>query len=251
MLSEYVVIDMEMTGLSSYKDKIIEIGAVKVSNGEVSDTFQTLVNPNMHIDEKIVDITGITQEMVSDKPLIEDVLQDFLHFVDRHVLIGHNLKFDFSFMAQALFNAGMKEEVERDWYGIDTLMIARKCMAPEQPKKLEALCEYFGIKDEGHHRALADAMMTKELYEILCGMYERDNSIFMQEKYSYKPKKERFPSQKEIKRIESMIREYNITPAADIYKMSQSELHRYADYIRLNRYNHNQDAQSSSDYANF
>lgn len=238
MLKDYVVIDMEMTGLSAFRDKIIEIGAVKVSNGKVSEQFQTLINPNVNISEKIVGITGITNEIVREKPYIEDVLQDFLQFIGEAVLIGHNLRFDFSFLGQAVCEFGKDKHNNENFvrYGLDTLKIARKSMEAGISKRLEDLCEFFKISDSNHHRALNDAMITMQLYEILCKNYETDGTSFEPERYTYKPKKEHEPSKKEIERVEKMIKMYGITPRQDIYRMTQSELCRYADWLRFNRY---------------
>lgn len=236
MLNEYVVIDMEMTGLSARKDKILEIGAVRIKDGTVEDEYQTLVNPNVEIRERITDITGISTDMVQDKPLVGEILQDFFQFIGESVLIGHSLIYDYSFMMQAAYDNKMYDMFKRKWYGIDTLKITKKNVPEGEEKTLSALCTKYGISDEGHHRALNDVYMTNRLYVKLCEEFEKDGKVFVAEEYVYKPKKDREPTQKEIQNVERLIKNLKIKPEVDIYKMSQSELSRYANYIRFNQY---------------
>lgn len=236
MLKEYVVMDMEMTGLSPYKDKIIEIGAIKTIEGEVVEEFQTLINPNINISEKITDITGISNEMVKGKPFIDEILQDFIHFIGKSVIIGHNLVFDYSFLMQAIYNNKMNEKCEISRLGIDTLKIARKVLSSDEEKTLGALSKKYNIYDDNYHRALNDAYMTMKLYKILCEEFENETLEFKPEEYFYKPKKERTPSKREFEYVEKLMETLSISPEVDIYKMTQSELNRYADYIRLNQY---------------
>lgn len=233
MLVNYVVIDLEMTGLSSFRDKIIEIGAVKVRDGAVSDVFQELVNPNVQIEEKIVELTGITQDMVADKPYVGTILQDFLHFAGENPIIGHNLKFDYSFLMQAGYDNNCLACTNRKWYGIDTLKLARKFLDKDCSKTLEALGKQFGIKDDKHHRALNDAMVTRELYEILCRQYEKEGECFEPEELHYKPKKDRKPSVRELRYAEQLMERLGVKSEVDIYQMMQSELSRYANRLEI------------------
>ncbi len=235
MLDNYVVVDLEMTGLSSYRDKIIEIGAVKVAGGEVLEEYQTLVNPNVPIESKIIEITGITEEMIAGKPYVGEILQDFFHFVGDSPIIGHNLRFDYSFLMQAAYDNNMKEYADRKWFGIDTLKIARMCLDKECSKTLESLGTLFQIRDDNHHRALNDALVTKGVYEALCRFYEKDGRIFAPEELLYKPKKDRKPSKREIQYVEKLIARLGVIPDVDISVMTQSELSRYANKLIVNR----------------
>lgn len=235
MLTDYVVVDLEMTGLSSNRDKIIEIGAVKVAGGAVSGEYEMLINPNVPLEPKIIEITGITEEMIKDKPYIGDVLQDFFHFVGDSTIIGHNLLFDYSFLMQAAYDNNMKEYADRQWLGIDTLKIARMCLDKDCSKTLESLGKMFKIKNENHHRALNDVLVTKGVYEELCRLYEKDETVFTPEKLHYKPKKDRKPSKREIRYVEKLISRLGIVPDVDITIMSQSELSRYANKLILNQ----------------
>lgn len=233
MLNEYVVIDMEMTGLSPHKDKIIEIGAVKVKNGKVEDEYQKLIKPNVEIREKITKITGITKDMLKDKPLIGEILPDLFEFIGDNVLIGHSLVYDFSFMMQAAYDNNMLEECKKKWFGIDTLKIAKKKLSPEEKKTLAVLCKKYEISDEGHHRALNDVYMTNSLYIKLCEEFEKEDDIFLPEEYIYKPKKEKRPTKREIENAEKLIKLLENKPDIDIYSMNQSELSRYTNNIKV------------------
>lgn len=233
MEENYVVLDMEMTGLSSAKDKIIEIGAVKVTNGKVTENYSKLINPNVFIKERIVEITGITQNMVKNSPNIGEVLQDFMHFLDGRIIIGHNIMFDFSFLIQALYDAGFKEYVKKKWYGIDTLRIARVNLPKDKSKRLEDLCLMYGIYDESHHRALNDASITNELYKRLCRDYEKNGKLYKPVELSYKPCKEKKATAKQIERVTKLLKYHNLKSEYDLEKMSQSEISRYADKIVL------------------
>src|SRR5699024_8260206 len=97
---DFIVFDLETTGLSSYNDKITEIGAVRVSNGNIVDVFDELVNPEKFIPEKIQEITGITNEMVAGKPTIEEVLPKFLEFSKDAIFVGQNADFDIGFVRE-------------------------------------------------------------------------------------------------------------------------------------------------------
>lgn len=122
MTDTYVCIDLETTGLDAKRDKIIEIGAVKVENNTITGKWKSFVNPGRKLDEKIVELTGIRDEQLADAPKIGEVLPEFLEFAGEQVLLGHGVLFDFSFLKRAAVNERMTFERQ----GIDTLKIARK-----------------------------------------------------------------------------------------------------------------------------
>ena len=101
--NDYVVIDLETTGLSPKYEKIIEIGAVRIRNGEVSDTFSTFVNPGKSLPPRITELTGINEAELVNAPYIEEILDEFLDFIGDDVLMGHNLLFDYSFIKKFAF----------------------------------------------------------------------------------------------------------------------------------------------------
>lgn len=161
--SDYIVLDFETTGLSHTNDKILEIGAIKVINNKIEDTFETLINPKINIPPFISSKINITNNMVSDKPYIEDIFEDFFNFLSNYNLVIHNAKFDMSFLihnAQSLgFNIKNK--------ALDTVSTT-KILFPELKKyNLAFLCNYFSISNPNAHRAMSDVIATYELYKIL------------------------------------------------------------------------------------
>ena len=162
-VKDYVVVDLETTGLSAKIDKIMEIGAVKVRNGKIVDTYVALVNPKTVIPQRVVELTGITNEMVENGDDLDESVQKLLTFMGDDILVGHNIGFDYSFIKQWATN----HKIPLEKNACDTLKIARLILPPEQSKKLEALCEFFKIRRENAHRALDDAVETWEVFEKL------------------------------------------------------------------------------------
>ena len=156
------VFDFETTGLSpSSGDRITEIGAVKLCGNKLCGFFQTLVNPERNIPEKIVAITGITEEMVADKPVISQVLPAFLDFIQDDLLVAHNAKFDLSFLQYELKHYGFS----RNFDHFCTLLTARKEVKSSANFKLSTLKNHFNLKPLGvMHRAMSDAYVTAQLY---------------------------------------------------------------------------------------
>ncbi|HWQ30578.1 MAG TPA: PolC-type DNA polymerase III, partial [Negativicutes bacterium] len=150
---EFVVFDIETTGLSATKDRITEIGAVKIKNGQVADRFSELINPEMPIPENIIKLTGITNAMVKDKETIREVLPRFLEFAGDCPLIAHNAGFDTGFIRAKAGEMGIKVENTV----IDTLQLSRILLPDLKRHKLNLVCEYLGISLENHHRAADDA----------------------------------------------------------------------------------------------
>ena len=156
MINEYVVLDLEMTGLSAKNDQVIEIGAVKIKDNQVIATMECLVNPKCKIPTRVVELTGITDEMVQQGMDKDDALAALLDFIDGQILVGQNIGFDYSFLKQWAVNK--KRPLEA--VACDTLKLARVLLPAEQPKKLENLCEYFGIERQREHSLLEG----KDLY---------------------------------------------------------------------------------------
>ncbi|AEY65682.1 PolC-type DNA polymerase III [Clostridium sp. BNL1100] len=157
---DFVVFDIETTGLNPHQDKITEIGAVKVRNGQIVDRFSAFVNPGVSIPSFIVKLTGITDDMVKDAPPIEQVLNEFMEFIQGSVLVAHNANFDVGFIKQ---NAKLMGEKVRNPY-IDTLELCRK-MFPELGRyKLNIVAKHLKIELENHHRAVDDSMATAKIF---------------------------------------------------------------------------------------
>lgn len=162
-LHDYVVFDLETTGISCYTDRVIEISAVKVIDSQITDEFSTLVNPERPIPFSASQINGITDDMVENAPLFKEVLKDFLEFAGDMVLVGHNIRaFDLKFIYRC--SEEYFEEIPDNDY-VDTLMMARICLPELKHHTLSDLAAYYGISAEGAHRALNDCRMNQAVYE--------------------------------------------------------------------------------------
>lgn len=162
-LKDYVVFDLETTGVNPETDDIIEISAVKVCGHEITDEYSTLVNPGRHIPAGATAVNGITDEMVADAPDIGTAIAGFMEFIGESVLVGHNIHtFDTNFAYDAAWSA-LNRELRNDY--IDTLFMARRCLPKLSHYKLTDLSEYFHIETKGAHRALNDCVMNQRCYE--------------------------------------------------------------------------------------
>ena len=162
---DYVIFDLETTGISPNYDEVIEISALKVKGGEVVDEFNTLVNPGRKIPFGATKVNGITNAMVAEAPAFSHVLAEFLDFAEGLVLVGHNIaRFDMKFIwrdAEQYFG-----EIPQNNY-VDTLQVARKHLPKIDHHRLVDLAEYYGISSEGAHRALNDCYMNQKVYECM------------------------------------------------------------------------------------
>ncbi len=166
----YVVFDIETTGFSPIKNKIIEIGAVKIEDDKIVDRFSTFVNPEVPIPFEIENLTGINDEMVVDAPLIETVLPSFLAFCEGTVLVAHNAGFDISFIRE---NAE-RQSLPFDHTYVDTVGIARVLLPNQARHTLDAVAKTLGVSLENHHRAVDDAEATAEIFLKLSEMLQKD-----------------------------------------------------------------------------
>ena len=180
---ETIVFDIETTGLSVKNCKITEIGAVKVKNGEVTDSFNTFVNPGIPIPAEIVELTGITDEMVSDAPSVKEALDAFFDFIgDREsekkkLLVAHNASFDMGFIRYAAEECGM--DFPNPY--LDTVALSRYINPDLKKHKLDTLAEYYQLGDFNHHRACDDAAMLAAIYvKMIASMREQDIKSFEQ-----------------------------------------------------------------------
>ncbi|MBQ8743078.1 MAG: PolC-type DNA polymerase III [Clostridia bacterium] len=157
---EFIVFDIETTGLSPTNCAITEIGAVKVKNGEVIDVFSTFADPQCHIPEQITELTGITDEMVSGAPSQKDAVKAFLEFSGDRMLIAHNAGFDISFIRTVCERYSLAFENTF----LDTVALSRYVNPTLKKHKLDVLAEYFGLGDFNHHRACDDAQMLALIF---------------------------------------------------------------------------------------
>lgn len=158
----YVVFDIETTGFSQTYDEIIEIGAHKVKGGIISETFSTFINPGRPIPNKITELTSITDEMVKDAPGIKDALRDFMEFSKGAIWVAHNADFDIGMIHAKLEQNGLENP---KMPGIDTLNLCRALYGDVLSKfNLKAICKFFKVKQEHHHRATDDTRVTAECF---------------------------------------------------------------------------------------
>ncbi len=169
----YVVFDIETTGFSPLSDRIIEIGAVKVVNGTITDKFSTFVNPDIPIPFRIEQLTSINDSMVLPAPKIDKVLPDFLKFCEGCALVAHNASFDVSFIAHNAEELGLPF----DPTVLDTVTLARILLPQLNRYKLDTVAKALNVSLENHHRAVDDAGATAEIFVAFLKMLkERDIS---------------------------------------------------------------------------
>ena len=169
----YVVFDIETTGFSPLSDRIIEIGAVKVVNGTITDKFSTFVNPDIPIPFRIEQLTRINDSMVLPAPKIDKVLPDFLKFCEGCALVAHNASFDVSFIAHNAEELGLPF----DPTVLDTVTLARILLPQLNRYKLDTVAKALNVSLENHHRAVDDAGATAEIFVAFLKMLkERDIS---------------------------------------------------------------------------
>jgi len=168
--TEIVAFDLETTGLSSQNDTIIEIGAVIIRGNTVVDKFQTFVDPGVSLQKKIVDLTGITDEMLRGAPKIEEVLPKFLEFCGNRPLTAHNADFDVGFVAAAC----RRQNIPYSPVYLDTLIMAQNLLPELGKYKLNIVADHLGLPDFNHHRASDDALTCGQLLQRFFQMLQED-----------------------------------------------------------------------------
>ena len=169
----FVVFDLETTGLSRYKDRITEIGACRVEGGKITEIYNELVNPEMVIPEKIIEITGITNEMVEDCPKIEEVLPGFLDFCKDSILVGQNTDFDIGFVRENCHRMGL----DFNPIYLDTLPMARALFSDMKKFSLDKIARKLEIPAFNHHRASDDARATAQIFIKMFKMIMEEDGI--------------------------------------------------------------------------
>lgn len=232
MADSYVCIDLETTGLDPKRDRIIEIGAVKIVRDAVAGEWETFVNPGRKLEERITELTGIDDRQLADAPGIEDVLPQFLEFIGESVLLGHSVLFDYSFVKKAAVN--QKLTFERQ--GIDTLKIARKYLTKLESRSLGYLCRYYEIEHNAH-RALADARATVSLYRRLAEDYyvreeaEGDKSLFRPRPLIYHVKRDTPITIPQKEQLYKLADRHKLILDYEIDRLTRSEASRKIDQL--------------------
>lgn len=185
--NEFIVIDTETIGLDCVYDKIIEISALKYKNGKIVERFEQLINPEILIPDYITGINNISNEMVKDKPRINEVLPELLDFIEDMPLVAHNAKFDIRFLNANLVN--MDKKINNKI--IDTLTISRLIHKDIENHKLETIKNYYAL-DIDSHRASSDCIVSGMIYLEYCEIINKSN------KFSNKEEEEVYYTIKEI-----------------------------------------------------
>jgi DNA polymerase-3 subunit alpha (Gram-positive type) len=165
----FVVFDLETTGFSPTRNRIIEIGAVKVENGKITDRFSTFVNPKIPIPPRITEVTGIDDRMVADAPEIQTVLPEFLEFCKGTVLVAHNAGFDYGFICKK----GEELGLDTEFTVVDTVGVARVLFPHLAKYTLDNVAKVLKISLVNHHRAVEDAEATAEIFEKMIVLLEK------------------------------------------------------------------------------
>ncbi len=227
-MNSYIAIDIETTGLEPKLDKITEIAALKVLRGQVTDRFVTLVNPGRRLGPRIVELTGITDEMVAGAPDIGAVIGPLTAFCGDLPILGHNVIFDYGFLKRAAVNAGL--EFERE--GIDTLGLCRCFMPAGNKKNLAAACGFYNISQAQAHRAEADALSAHLLFQELLSRYSgKEQELFTPKSLFYKAKRDQPATKRQKDYLRDLIKCHRIDITVQIDSMGRSEVSRMIDQI--------------------
>jgi exonuclease, DNA polymerase III, epsilon subunit family len=170
---DFVVIDTETTGLRPGGDRVIEVGAVRIHNGVIADSYQSLLNPQRRLPPFIVSFTHITQEMVDTAPVAAAVMPDLLDFCEGATLVGHNVGFDLRFLGHEAQLLGFTFPID----GLDTIPLARRFLPGLKRFKLDMLAAYLHIQTANRHRALGDAEVTAEAFLALLKLAQKQGIV--------------------------------------------------------------------------
>lgn len=171
-LANYVVVDLETTGLNSETDKIIEVGILKVRDHQIVETYQQLVDPQKNISKTITDLTGITNAMVANQPTIKEIRQKIKDLIQNDPILGHNVLFDIQFLKKVC------GPMNNDY--LDTLHYAKKAFYGSENYQLSTLVKIFSLTNN-EHRALADCIATKELYDLIVEKFQGIENLYKDE----------------------------------------------------------------------
>ena len=226
IISDYIAIDLETTGIRLSKDKIIEVGLLKVKDSHIIDTFSCVINPDMQVDDKILELTKISENELRNAKRIYEVINHIVDFCEDYVLLGHNTIFDYSFVKKEANRVGLEFEKR----GIDTYKLCKKVLPENVRKNLTDACNYFGIERKNSHRAFSDAYYTHVLFqEIIKNFKTLEISS-----ESMKVKIKKFvPIRKRTKEdLQKLLNCHRIGCKVNIDLLSESEAKRMMDKIK-------------------
>lgn len=227
MLKSYVCIDLETTGLNPKRDKIIEIGAIKMIDGIEEGSFSTFVNPGRKLEERIVELTGIHDDDLHDAPFINEVFDELLVFMEDYPILGHSILSDFSFLKKAAVD--LKRDFDKQ--AVDTLKIARKYMPELESRSLEALCQFYQIPHKPH-RALEDARATAGLYRKLEErFFNPEETLFVPTPLKFKVKRDQPATARQKEKLYYLQEVLHLSAEVEIEQLTRSEASRLTDKL--------------------
>lgn len=226
MISDYIAIDLETTGIRLSKDKIIEVGLLKVKDSHIIDTFSCVINPDMQVDDKILELTKISKNELENAKRIHEVINHIVDFCEEYVLLGHNTIFDYSFVKKEANRAGLEFEKR----GIDTYKLCKRVLPENVRKNLTEACNYFGIERKNSHRAFSDAYYTHVLFQEIIKNFK--TLEISSEAMKVKIKKF-IPIRKRTKEdLQKLLNCHRIGCKVNIDLLSESEAKRMMDKIK-------------------
>lgn len=228
MIKDYVVIDLEMTGLNAKTDRILEVAAVRVRDGKETVCFSAIVNPGVRLSEKVTELTGITQVQADEGAPLDETVHQFLEFLGEDILVGQNVIFDYSFLKQWAVN----HKIILEKQAVDTLKLARQFLPVEQKKDLESLCTYFEIPRVNAHRALDDAKETMLVFEKMKKLYgDGNDTVFVPRPLQYKAKKQSPATERQRQYLKKFALYHGIEVPELADTLTKSEASRLTDQL--------------------
>ena len=230
MKKDYIALDLETTGLSPKKDRILEIGAVRVKNNKPVEKFACLINPGIPVPAHITQLTGIDMAMARSGQEIRPAMEQFLEFCGDSVILGHNIPFDFGFLQHNAATLGR----EFPCMAIDTLQLARKFLPQLPSRKLGDLCSYYGIVQTRQHRAWEDASAASMLYQKMAEEFgEGQEMAFEPVRLNYKVKKESPITNSQKVYLNDLVKYHRIELNVALDTLTKSQASRMIDGIIL------------------
>lgn len=230
MINDYIAVDVETTGLNPARDRLLEIGAIKVCRGKPAETYGVLINTGMPVPARIQELTGITDEMQKTGKKAGEAIREFLEFRGALPVVGHNVSFDFGFLKQAAADGGFSFETE----ALDTLKIARKVLPGLPSKTLGAMCSYYGIDPGNAHRALDDARSAHGLLQKMWEQFgQAEPEAFTLQALSYTAKKQSPITKSQKGYLNDLVKYHKIEMDIQVEDLTKSEASRMIDRIIL------------------
>lgn len=224
-LDNFVVFDVETTGFSSKNDKIIEIGAVKIKQGTIIDSFNALINPGEPLKDEIIALTGITDSMLNNKPKIEEIIGSFNDFISNSILVAHNASFDMAFLKNNFLKNGLN--LSKPY--IDTLELSRIVSPNVRSHSLGNVAKRLGVSLENAHRAVDDAKATGEIFMKLTNLEQESKGFedILRHIESFKCKREKHLGES----FHAVALAKNLTGLKNLYKLVSLSHIDYFNYV--------------------